>query len=573
MGFKNVVEIFTKHSHSCSCENCDVYGSRESGGSPGGFRPFDVYTVCRLAAAVIPFAAGLIVNIPEKTETILMIIAAAVAGYDVLTGAIVNLIKRGALDENLLMSIASIAAFAIGQGHEGAAVMILFQTGELFREYAVRKANKSIAVLSGRRAHDAAEHAESRERASGGPGKAETEKFITGFARTYTPAVLALAVVMALLSVTVFNLPFAEGIERSLVFLVVACPCALVISIPLTYFAGMGGASKAGILFKNSAVMDSAAKANAVAFDKSVVLSGNKLRVSSVKSDSLEAEMLLKIAAHTEAHSGHAIARAIKSAYDGPIFAEATTGFREFPGAGVTVKMNGTDIFIGSREFISTTTSEMPAEEAADLSVFMSVGGKYVGRITLAETLEAGAPDAIKEISEAGCRYIAMFSSDDSEADRLIAGKIGAVEFFPGCLPQDKADKIRELKEREKKGGRFIFAGRGGGNIPALAEADVGIGFIGADDGGATEAADIVITDNNPAKIATVVRLSKNTRAIIIQNVCFVLAVKAAVLILGVFGISPLWFAVFADVGVTLPAVLNSMRAFLVKNPGHGAGL
>ena len=564
MDYRGITEILLKHGRTRATESFG--GGNGEPSETGGLFGFDIFALCRLAAAAIPFAAGMIFSVSGKTETVLMIMAAVIAGYDVLIGAVTELIKKRSISENLLMSVASAAAFVIGEGHEGAAVMILFQTGDMFRQYAVRKAKASVAEFL----RDSADEEENENSDKNRAGqKAESEKFIAGFARTYTPAVLLLSVALTFINTAVFQLGFSEGISRALVFLVVACPCALVISIPLAYFAGIGGASRIGILFKSSAAVDACAKAKLLVFDKSALLTADKLRVSSVKSETMDADMLLRIAAHTEAHSGHVMARAIKAAYDGPIFSDAVAGFREFPGAGVTVKMNGTDIFIGSRDFISDKTEEMPAEDAPERSVFMSAGGKYVGRITFAETVEEGAAEAIREISDAGCEYIAMVSADSSEPDGALALTLGADEYFLGCPPEEKAAKVREIKSRyEPAAGGIIFAGRGADDVLAIEEADIGIGFSGGLTNDAVRAADIVITGSDSAKIAKAVRLSKNTRRILLQNVFFVLGVKTAVLVLGAFGISPLWFAVLADTGVTVPAVLNSLRAFFVDTTG-----
>lgn len=660
MKLNNIVEKLTRHSHTCTCDCCEGGPHYEHEGAlprdhSGIPAPsLDKVLVARLIAAVVLFVLGLLSHTLFKSEVlepVFMILAALIAGYDILISAVLSIIRRRTFDENLLMTVAAIAAFIVGESHEGAAVMLLYQIGELFQDYAVGKTRQSVAELVNLRTDTATlldgetertvpveevavgativirpdeivpldcvvmdgssvmdtslltgdgasqsvkegDHLLSGYFNTGSTIRAEvtapasestsakilemvqaestkrgkTEKFITKFARIYTPIVLALAVILAVVIPLATELTFIDSIQRALVFLVIACPCALVISVPLAYFAGIGGASKLGILFKNSAAMDAIAKTKAVVFDKDGTLTTGGLRVASVKSDRMDAEMLLKIAAHAEAYSATPAAKAIVAAYDGNIYLELIDKFVEYPD-GVTVTVNNIQISLGTQEFMELRGIDLGEEAGIQNAVYMSIADQYAGRLLLSDAIREDSADAVRELEFAGGEHVAMLTGDSKEASDALAKAVGIDEYYADCLPMDKIAKVKDIKSRVGTKGTLIFVGDSISDIPAIDAADVGIAMGGLGSEAAIEAADVVIIDDKPTKVATAIYAAKSTRSIVFQNVIFILFIKVLVLVLGAFGISPLWFAVFADVGVALAAVLNSMRAFYIRIP------
>lgn len=512
----NFFEKISRHSHTCECDNCECESLHNHEAHGHKLRNFDTVIILRLSISAVLFISGLLLK-SETLETVFMAAAALIAGYDIIIGAVINLFKRRTFDENLLMTIAAAAAFSVAEGHEGAAVMILFQTGEMLQDYALNKTRREITRLTP--AGNGENEATSSETDKVSSKNRSTEKLITSFAKIYTPIVLALAVIFTLALTFAAGLPLSESLNRALVFLVIACPCALVISIPLTYFAGIGGASKLGILFKSSEAMRAAANAASIVFDESVAPGSGNLLVNSVKSDRMDTGMMLKVAAHIEAFSDHRIAKAIKASYGGFISPELVNNYEEYHGEGVRVTAGGIRLSLGSREFIERQNIPIDDDEAEDCAVYMSVGDKYAGMITLTR------------------------------------------EITDNSLAHD----LEEKKNGAGKKGTLIFV-RSGAGARVTDEADITIALGGGAGG------DIVIADKGPGNVALAVQSAKRTKVIVYQNICFALGIKLAVLVLGAFGISPLWFAVFADVGVTLLAIINSMRAFYIRPPKHKEG-
>ena len=391
--------------------------------------------------------------------------------------------------------------------------------------------------------------------------KGKTEKFITKFAKYYTPAVIAAAVLIAVLLPILTELTFSESVYRALVFLVISCPCAIVISVPLAYFAGIGGASRQGVLFRSSAAMDAAAEAKAVVFDKTGTLTTGSFRVSSVKSDRMDDQMFLKIAAHTEAYSNHPLARSVREAYGGNIYIELIESFEEIPGKGVHVTIDGVPILFGSDKLLAENGIDAEVPENGELALYMAIGNQYAGRMILSDCIKDDASRAVTALRDAGCSRISMLTGDSDPIASRIAESVGISDFTAGCLPEDKVARVKEIKSGIGSG-TLIFVGDGLNDAPVLTAADVGAAMGGLGSDAAVEAADIVIMDDRPIKIASAIAAARSTRKIVRQNIIMALAVKLVIMIIGAVGISTLWFAVIADVGVALAAVLNSLRAF-----------
>ncbi len=391
--------------------------------------------------------------------------------------------------------------------------------------------------------------------------KGETERFLTKFSRIYTPIVLGLAILAMICLPLIFRVPVGESIHRGLVFLVIACPCALVISVPLAYFAGIGGAAKQGILFKSSTAMDKISKTKAVVFDKTGTLTTGQFRVTAVKSDKMDADMLLKIAAHAEAYSSHPIAKAIISAYGGVIYIELIESFREFAGRGITVTVNGIPITLGSQEFLESQGVSLSADGGVERAVYMAIQGIYAGRIILSDTIKADSAEAIRSLTEAGGERIAMVTGDSRQSSGDLAKAMGIGEYYAECLPGDKVARVQDMKSK-MGGGSLIFVGDG---KPTPEAADVGVDMGGLRH--QTERADVIIMDDRPTKVATAIYAARSTRRIVFENIAVIFAFKLAVLILGALGISAMWFAVLADSGIAVAASLNSIRAFYIRRP------
>lgn len=519
-----------------------------------GAYELDVILIVRLIASALLFIAGEIISTPEWAGIVALILSAIVAGYDVLISAITNIANRKLFDECFLMTLAAVAAFIIGEGHEGAAVMLLYQIGELLQSIAVGRTRHTIESKTRLQLprHDA--------------GGGRTEKFITRFSKIYTPVVMLIALLTAVLLPILTDTTISEAVHRALAVLVIACPCALVVSVPLAYFAGMGRAATYGILFKSSEALDSLSEAKVVVFDKAGTLTAGEYRVVSVRSDKLTAPMLLKIAAHAEAHSSHPIARAIIAAHDGGIDSGLIDSFMEYPGEGVSVRVDAMEILVGSQQFLSRHFVTIRDDElTAETAVYMSVEGLYAGRILLGDPVRDGSANVIRDLESSV--DIAMLTEENSQQGKKLADKLGIKEFYSDQMPAEKAIRVREMKSRAGEKGTTVFVGEGKSSADAMSEADVGIAICNSNTSSAPDEADIIILDDSPSKVSSAIFISKETKKIIFQNTGFIIAIKLAVIVLGFWGISPIWFAIFADSGVTILSILSSMRAFGVKLP------
>lgn len=592
-------------------------------------------------------------------EFALYLIPYAIAGYDVLLKAARNIKNGQVFDENFLMAVATIGAFSLvffpdSGPHmaEGAAVMLFYQVGELFQQYAVGKSRNSIAammdiapdfanvrntngdleqvdpdsvavgseivvkpgervpidgvVVEGSSQLDtAALTGESVPRAietgsevvsgcvnltgllimkttkpfgestvsrilelveNAAEKKAHTENFITRFARYYTPAVCGVALVLALLPPLLGFGALSDWVFRGLTFLVVSCPCALVISVPLSFFGGIGGASKLGILIKGSNYLESLASVDTVVFDKTGTLTSGTFGVVAVHpAEGVKSDSLLELAAHAEAYSDHPIAMSVKQAYGARIDETRVSNASEVSGRGVQAKIDGASVSVGNDKLMASLDIDAHNCELVGTMLHVAENGKYLGHIVIADMVKDDAAKTIADLHATGVTKTVMLTGDAEEVARSVASKLGLDEFHAKLLPQDKVAEVERLLDEESKKGRLAFVGDGINDAPVLTRADIGIamGAMGSD--AAIEAADIVLMDDKPSNIAKAIRLSRKTMGIVWQNIVFALGVKLAVLVLAAVGIANMWMAVFADVGVAILAILNAMRCMNVK--------
>ncbi|MEG1492887.1 MAG: heavy metal translocating P-type ATPase [Gordonibacter sp.] len=595
-------------------------------------------------------------------EFFLYLVPYLVVGYDVLLRAGRNITRGKVFDENFLMSVATLGAFALvlfpqAEQHfaEGAAVMLFYQVGELFQSYAVGKSRKSIAAMmdiapdfanvlrNGDLAQvDPAEIAigdkivvkpgervpldgvlvegasqldtaaltgesvprevrEGDEIISGcvnmtglitiqvtkpfgestvsrilelvenaSEKKARTENFITRFARYYTPIVVVIAALLAVIPPLIFGQDWSDWIQRGLVFLVVSCPCALVISVPLSFFGGIGGASRLGILVKGSNYLEALAQTETVVFDKTGTLTDGSFNVVAVHpSSGIDPDRLLSLAAHAEAYSDHPIALSVRRAYSGPIDRQRLGEVEEQSGHGVQAKVDEHVVLVGNDKLMGTAGIDCCECELTGTILHVSLDGEYSGHIVIADVIKPDAARAIANLRAAGVKKTVMLTGDRADVAAAVAKELGIDEFHAQLLPQDKVAEVERLLSETHAAtggkGKLAFVGDGINDAPVLTRADIGIamGAMGSD--AAIEAADIVLMDDKPSNIARAVGVARKTLAIVGQNIVFALGVKFLVLILAAFGIANMWLAVFADVGVSVIAILNAMRAMNVR--------
>jgi Cd2+/Zn2+-exporting ATPase len=557
--------------------------------------------------------------------------------------------SRGEIfDENFLMGIATIGAFAIGEYPEGAAVMIFYRIGEAFQSYAVGRSRKSISALmdirpdyanlktamgiqrvspdtvrvgdfivvkpgekipldgvvaAGFSALDtSALSGESLPRdvepgsavlsgsinknglltievtkvfgestvskildlvqnASG--KKSITENFITKFARYYTPVVVFAAAALAVFpSLFIPGASFAEWGRRALVFLVVSCPCALVISIPLSFFGGIGGASRKGILIKGSNYLEALTNVDTVVFDKTGTLTRGVFRVKKiVPALNFTEEKLLFLAAHAESNSNHPIALSIRNAYGKEIDGGSIGGYEEKAGHGVRVRVGKDEVLAGNAKLFEAEGIALPAVEEPGTAVFLGVNGAYAGYILIADEPKADSKGAVQELRAIGVKRVVMLTGDSKAVGEGLAQELGLDAVYAELLPHQKVAHLEALEQNKSGSGKLVFVGDGINDAPVLARSDVGIAMGGVGSDAAIEAADVVLMTDEPSKIAQAIRIARKTRNIVRQNIFFALSVKGVILVLGALGIATMWEAVFGDVGVALIAVLNAMRA------------
>lgn len=396
--------------------------------------------------------------------------------------------------------------------------------------------------------------------------KSKSESFITRFARVYTPIVvigaLLLAVLPPLFTAGSFMDTFPTWLERALVFLVVSCPCALVISVPLTFFGGLGGASRKGILVKGSSYMDTLAQVGTVVFDKTGTLTYGEFAVTAVHPDDFNERELLHLAAHVEHFSTHPIGEALRAAFPN----EATDGCRltdveEIAGHGIKARVEGREVCVGNTKMMDRVGAQWHDCHHVGTIIHVAVDGKYAGHIVINDKVKEDSASAISELKRLGVERAVMLSGDREAVAKSVAGQVGIDEFHAELLPADKVEYVRRMIDQEAQGKSLAFVGDGINDAPVLKLADVGIAMGGLGSDAAIEAADVVLMDDKPTKVATAIRIARRTIGIAHQNVWFAIGVKVAVLALATVGLGTMWMAVFADVGVTVLAVFNAMRA------------
>lgn len=602
--------------------------------------------VVKLVIALIIFATAFFKVVPGKIATWLFVAAYILSGYEVLLKSIKNIFRGEVFDENFLMSIATLGAFAISKPGEAAAVMIFYNVGELFEDYAVGKSKKSIiqlmnikpkianlkngneikvvepeelkvgdiivvkagekipvdgVIVNGETTiNTSALTGESVPRKvkvddevlagcinesnvievkvtkefkdtaineiielvkNSNKAKSKTELFITRFAKVYTPIVVVLALILAFVPpIFVGFQNLGEWVKRALVFLVTSCPCAIVLSVPLGYFAGIGKAGKEGVLIKGSNYLDVLTKANTMVLDKTGTITKGNFEVSKiVLAEEIGEEELLEIAAVAESMSNHPIAKSIISKVNKKISQEEIEEYKEIAGMGIKAKYHGDEIVAGNAKLLEKEEIKYyPCNEIGAI-VYVAKNKKYLGAIVISDTVKPDSKEAIEGFKKNGINKICMLTGDNKEIAENIAKQVGIEEVHYNLLPGEKVKELQKIKNEQNV---VIAIGDGINDSPVLAEADIGasMGLNGQDL--AIETSDIVIMDGKLSSFNKAINVSKRTKKIIIQNIYFALGIKAIVLVLGAFGISTMWEAVFADVGVTFITVLNSLRIF-----------
>ncbi|MGD1414882.1 heavy metal translocating P-type ATPase [Bacillus stercoris] len=398
--------------------------------------------------------------------------------------------------------------------------------------------------------------------------KARTENFITKFAKYYTPAVVIIAVLLAFVPpLVVSGASLSDWVYRALIFLVISCPCALVVSIPLGFFGGIGAASKAGVLLKGSNYLEALNQVKYAVFDKTGTLTKGSFEVTEIKpSEGFTKDSLLEAAAYAELHSQHPIAESVRKAYGKMLSPDAIESYEEISGHGIFAKVNGTEILAGNKKLMEREQIEDIPDEKAGTIVHVAVGQRYAGAIIIADEVKEDAAQAVADLKSLGIKQTAMLTGDSKQTGEAVGKQLGIDEVYAELLPQDKVAQVEALEAKLLPNEKLIFVGDGINDTPVLARADIGAAMGGLGSDAAVEAADIVLMTDQPSKIVEAIRIAKRTRRIVWQNIGFALGVKAIFLILGAFGIATMWEAVFSDVGVTLLAVANAMRVMRLKN-------
>ena len=617
----------------------------------------------RILITIVLLVALNLLHIKGVINLGLYLVAYVIIGYDILKKAGIGMLNRRVFDDNFLMAVATIGAFALAiyekstDYNEAIAVMLFYQIGELFQSYAVRRSRKNISELMDIRPDYAnlledgkisqvspdevaigsvivvqpgekvpldgviiegnsslntsaltgeslpRDVKEGDEIISGciningvlkvsttkefgestvskilelvensGTRKSKSEKFISKFAMVYTPFVcysaLALALIPPLVRMFFLNLSpdFDVWVYRALTFLVISCPCALVISVPLSFFAGIGGASKEGILVKGSNFLETLSQTKIVAFDKTGTLTQGVFEVSAVHHSEMENARLIEYAALAECASSHPISKSLKMAYGKEIDRSRVTDIEEISGEGVLAKVDGSDVAVGNGKLMERLNIPYHECHLSGTIVHMAIDGEYSGHIVISDVVKPNAKTAIDELKKAGVRKTIMLTGDRKKAAEQVAELLSVDEVYSELLPADKVSKVEELLSGKSDREKLAFVGDGINDAPVLTRADIGIamGAMGSD--AAIEAADVVLMDDNPMQIAKAIKISKKCLGIVYQNIVFALVIKFGCLLLGAAGIANMWFAIFADVGVMVIAVLNAIRALRVKD-------
>lgn len=395
--------------------------------------------------------------------------------------------------------------------------------------------------------------------------KSKSENFITKFAYYYTPIVVLAAVILAVLPPLITGDDFGIWVARALTFLVISCPCALVISVPLSFFGGIGGASKIGVLVKGSNYLEALANSEIVVFDKTGTLTKGSFTVSGLYSNKISKDELLEIAAYAENYSTHPISMSVKNAYGKQIDSTRILNVEEVPGRGVKALIDGNIVFAGNSKLMEKENIKIINDSPPGTVVHIAVNGEYLGYILIEDEIKPDSKIAIAELKSSGIRKTVMLTGDSEDVSQKVSKALNIDSAYAGLLPADKVEKVEELMNQKSNKGKLVFVGDGINDAPVLARADIGIAMGGLGSDAAIEAADVVIMTDEPSKIAVAIRISKKTLHIVRQNVIFALGVKAIVLIIGALGFASMWAAVFADVGVSMIAILNAIRILNFK--------
>lgn len=396
--------------------------------------------------------------------------------------------------------------------------------------------------------------------------KGKIENFITRFARYYTPVVVFAALALAILPPIITGQEFSAWIYRALTFLVISCPCALVISIPLSFFGGIGGASKIGVLVKGSNYLEALANAEIVVFDKTGTLTKGSFAVSEIHAEAMSEQQLLELAAYAEDYSNHPISLSIKKAYDGTIDASRISEVHEIAGHGVQAVIDGKKVLAGNAKLMKKEKIKFSAAASVGTVVYLACDGVYAGCIIIEDEIKPDAQTAIKSLKSSGVRRTVMLTGDADAVGKKVAARLGLDQAYTELLPADKVVRVEDMMQQKSDKGKLVFVGDGINDAPVLARADVGIAMGGLGSDAAIEAADVVLMTDEPSKIAAVMKIARKTIRIANQNIVFALGVKFLVLGLGALGYANMWAAVFADVGVSVIAILNAIRAMRVKH-------
>jgi len=610
------------------------------------------WTIIKAVSALLLLLSGIIFekeihNTPYHiAEYAVFITAYLIAGWKVILKAVKNIFKGKIFDENFLMTIATIGAFALDEMAEGVAVMLFYVVGELFQDIAVNRSRKSIKALleikpdyanlktNGETKKVSPEIVKVGEHIIVKTGekipldgeiiegnsfvetsaltgesvprkvrendivlagminqsglltikvtklfnessiskilelvenatskKAQTEKFITTFAKYYTPVVVFGASLLAVIPPLLFSeQTFTDWIYRALVVLVISCPCALVISIPLGYFGGIGGASRKGILIKGSNYLDALTKVKTVVFDKTGTLTKGEFKVAEITTaNGFSKEVVLEYAAYTEAHSNHPIAKSILEAYSKGLNNTRIKNVEEISGHGIRAVVDGKEILIGNDKLLHKENIEHDVCDVEGTVVHVAVNKKYAGHIIISDRIKDDAIEAVSSLKQKGINTV-MLTGDNKSTAEVYAKKLGIKEYYYELLPENKVEHIEKLIEQSNKGDNVAFVGDGINDAPVIARADVGIamGALGSD--AAVETADVVLMTDSPMQVVHSIEIAKRTRMIVWQNILFAMGVKLFFILLGVFGIATMWEAVFGDMGVAIIAILNAMR-------------
>lgn len=607
----------------------------------------------RIIIAFILFVFSLVIKFDnEWINNVIYIVSYLLVGFKIVKKAIRNIARGKIFDENFLVAIATIGAFGIGEFPEAVAVMLFYQIGELFQDYAVDKSKKSIASLMDIRPDYANVNRNSKiEKVNPGevkigeiilvkPGekipldgiviegnsmidtsaltgesvprkasigdnvlsgcinknglltikvtkefgestvskildlvenasskKSKSEKFISKFAKYYTPIVVIVALLLAVIPPLILkNATFVEWIYRALAFLMVSCPCALVISIPLGFFGGIGGASKIGVLIKGSNYLEMLSNTETVVFDKTGTLTQGVFEVQKIKSIGISEEELIKIVAHAESFSNHPVAESVKKAYGKELNKKLISKTEEISGHGIMAIVEDKEVLVGNDKLMKQKNINYEECQEIGTTLYIAINNVFAGYIVISDKIKEDSKLAIEEIKKLNIKNTVMLTGDRKEVGEAVAKKLNLDEVYTELLPDGKVKKVEELLKLKSEKGKIAFVGDGINDAPVLALSDIGIAMGGLGSDAAIEAADIVIMTDEISKISKAIKISRKTMKIVKENIIFAIAVKVIVLILSAVGIATMWEAVFADVGVSILAIINALRILRVKN-------